>query len=91
MGIESHQAAIAEIERLGGKICVRLSPQDDSGPSRLITVDFTEAQITDSDLRHLAGLIGLVCLYLTDTQVTDDGLGPVPKQNPYFQDLSIIA
>jgi internalin A len=62
--------AIAEIERLGGKVTV-----DEKNPGRpVVAVDFTDTQVTDAGLEHLTGLTKLQSLNLEETQITDAGL-----------------
>ena len=81
---EQQQAAIAEIERLGGTVEI-----EDGGPEwlrgmagdermkvfdRVVSVRLLWTEITDDDLRHVSGLTNLQDLGLDNTQITDDGL-----------------
>ena len=62
--------AIAEIQKLGGKVAV-----DESSPGKpVISVDYKNTQVTDAGLAHLRGLTGLQLLGLGNTLVTDAGL-----------------
>ncbi len=67
----SEQAkAIAEIEKLGGKVTV-----DEKSPGRpAVEVDFRGTKVTDTGLIHLRQLPALNVLYLNGTRVTDAGL-----------------
>jgi hypothetical protein len=59
--------AIAEIEKLGGKVSL-----DESG--EVIKVSLFGTQITDAGLEHLKGLTSLKSLNVRGTGVTDAGL-----------------
>ena len=62
--------AVAEIERLGGKVTV-----DENSPDKaVIGVDLTNTNVTDAGLAHFKGLTQLQSLILAGTQVTDAGL-----------------
>src|SRR5208283_5438635 len=62
--------AVAEIEKVGGKVTF-----DEKSPGRpVISVDFTNTQVTDSALAHLERLTQLRDLSLWYTNVTDAGL-----------------
>ncbi len=67
---EDQAKAIAEIEKLGGKVTV-----DEKSPGKpAISVDLTGPQVTDTALIHLKGLTNLQSLELWHTKVTDAGL-----------------
>ena len=57
--------AVAEIEKLGGKVYYR-----DKG----LCVDFYDTPIADAELVHLSSLSDLGELVLADTEITDEGL-----------------
>jgi hypothetical protein len=62
--------AVAEIEKLGGRVKV-----DEKSPGKpVILVYLDGTQVTDAGLEHLKGLSQLRTLNLKDTQVTDAGL-----------------
>ncbi len=61
------EQAIAAIEKLGGDVQV-----DDN--NAVMVVGLVETQVTDADLKGLAGLTQLRALDLQGTQVTDAGL-----------------
>ena len=62
--------AIAEIQRLGGKVTF-----DDNAPGQPIyAVNFYDTRIGDEALKCVKGLTELKVLILAHTQVTDDGL-----------------
>ena len=62
--------AIAEIERLGGKV-----ERDDKSPGRPVTeVNFIWGGVGDSDLRVLRTFKNLTTLKLEETKITDAGL-----------------
>ena len=61
--------AIAEIEKLGGKVTV-----NESSPGRPATVNLGSTNVTDAALVHLAGMPRLESLDLHDTRITDAGL-----------------
>jgi beta-lactamase regulating signal transducer with metallopeptidase domain len=62
--------AVAEIEKLGGKVSV-----DEKSPDKpVIGVDLDSTKVTDTGLEHLRGLTKLQTLNLTRTKVTDAGL-----------------
>src|SRR5271157_3041520 len=62
--------AIAEIEKLGGKVAV-----DDKNPDKpVIDVDLMDTQVTDAGLSHLDRFPHLQSLNLYNTKVTDAGL-----------------
>jgi hypothetical protein len=67
----SEQAkAIAELEKLGGKVTI-----DDRSPDKpVIDVELTGTEVTDAGLEHLKGLTTLQMLDLSGTEVTDAGL-----------------
>ena len=73
---EKQQAAIAEIERLGGSVYFEPSGPDWlRGVFHSSSVSFgTESQITDVSLRHLKDLINVERLVLFNMQITDEGL-----------------
>ena len=60
--------AIAEIEKLGGKVLVNETSKAVFG------VDLSGAKVTDAGIEHLQGLTGLQWLSLNQTKVTDAGL-----------------
>lgn len=82
---DQQQAAIVEIERLGGWVVA-----EPGGPDwlrgmvgaqrmkvfdRVVVVDLKGTEITDDSLRHLSGMTNLEWLLdLRETQITDDGL-----------------
>ncbi len=59
------EAAIAEIEELGGSVTV-------GKPVVEVSLECTE--VTDAELEHLKGLTSLQSLHLSGTQVTDEGV-----------------
>ncbi len=62
--------AIAEIEKLGGKVTV-----DKKSPGKpVIRVDLHGSEVTDAALEHVKGLTELQTLNLWQTKVTDAGL-----------------
>ena len=61
---ECQQAAVAEIEKLGGNCTGK----------PVIAVSLYDTQITDADLEHLKGLPRLVNLQLDNTPITGPGL-----------------
>ena len=66
----TQEQAIAEIEKLGGKVTI-----DEKSPDKpVIRVDFSRTEVTDDGLEHLIGLTNLQTLILNDTKVTDKGL-----------------
>jgi hypothetical protein len=64
------ERAIAEIEKLGGKVDVEVNGQD----KRVIGVDLKHTKVVDASLEHVRELTMLQRLYLKETQVTDDGM-----------------
>ncbi len=61
--------AVAEIEKLGGKITI-----DEKSPNKaVIGVDFGHTQVSDAGLVHLEGLTRLQSLYLVGTVVNSWG------------------
>jgi len=71
-------AAIAEIEKLGGRV-----QYDEGNPDRtIVTVDLRGKQVTDAGLEHLKGLTNLRTLHLQHTQVTDAGVNELKKALP---------
>jgi hypothetical protein len=66
------ERAIAAIQRLGGTVRRRDTSAD--GYVRAKSVQMAFKKITDADLVHLSVLKGLIYLYPTATQVTDEGL-----------------
>ena len=64
------EAAIAEIERLGGKVRFDVNTLNKT----VFSVNFYETKITDDDLKNLAELRELKALILGGTRVTDAGL-----------------
>ena len=64
------QAAVAEIERLGGTVEV-----DETRPEKpVISVDLNRTKVTDAGLENLKGLTKRKELDLRFTKVTDTGL-----------------
>jgi hypothetical protein len=62
--------AIAEIEKLGGKVTV-----DEKRPGKpVIEVDLASTEVTDAGLEPLRGLLHVIGLSLDNTHVTDTGL-----------------
>jgi beta-lactamase regulating signal transducer with metallopeptidase domain len=62
--------AIAEIEKLGGKVIV-----DEKSPDKPVPlIDLRETKVTDAGLEHLKGFSQLQYLFLGHTDVTDAGL-----------------
>lgn len=66
----SKEEAIAEVERLGGK--VRIDGERDDQP--VWAVELQEAKIRNNDLRVLASFPMLEVLNLSETPIDDDGL-----------------
>ena len=67
---ESQAAAVAAIEKLGGKVTF-----DEKSPGRpVVKVTLYKTKVTDADLVCLTGLTRLRVLDLVGTQVTDAGL-----------------
>ncbi len=64
------KAAIAAIEKLGGKVTY----DDKSWARSIIGVRLRAVEVTDADLMHFEGLTSLMIVTLSDTQVTDAGL-----------------
>ncbi len=62
--------AIAEIERLGGKVTIDKGSPDKS----VIEVNLSNTHVTDAGLEHLKALTQLQELNLFSTKVTDAGL-----------------
>ncbi len=62
--------AIAEIQRLGGKVTF----DEEAQGKPIYAVDFSETNIGDDALKSVAGLTELKVLILARTQVTDSGL-----------------
>ena len=60
----------AEVEKLGGEVCVDQNSPDKS----VIFVILTDTKVTDVGLEHLKGLTRLQRLDLNGTKVTDAGL-----------------
>jgi len=69
----SKEEAIAEVERLGGK--VRIDGERDDQP--VWAVEFMESKIRNDDLRMLVSFPTLELLNLSETPIDDDGLSHV--------------
>ena len=69
------QQAIAEIEKLGGK--VRLNSE-----AKVVAIKLNSPQMTDDGLEHLKGLTNLKLLFLEETKVTDAGVAELQKSLP---------
>ena len=68
--LSPEQQAIAEIEKLGGRISYEIDPLT---PAR--RVDLANTQVNDADLVHLKDLTSVQFLLdLANTQISDDGL-----------------
>jgi Leucine-rich repeat (LRR) protein len=67
---EKQAKAIAQIERLGGKVQV----EENSPDSPVYSIDFSNAKISDEALQNLDSLPRLKVLILSGTKVTDAGL-----------------
>ena len=66
----SQAQAVAEVERLGGKVTI-----DEKNPKRPVKgVDLAKSEATDAELECLKALTSLAYLRLDNTQVTDAGL-----------------
>jgi hypothetical protein len=62
--------AIAEIEKLGGKVVI-----DKTSPGNpVLSVYFPGTKVTDAGLKHVKGLTQLKELYVRGSQITDAGL-----------------
>ncbi|HEV3255744.1 MAG TPA: hypothetical protein VG013_02575 [Gemmataceae bacterium] len=61
--------AVAEIERLGGKV-----GRDSAAGSAVVAIDLEGAKVRDADLRHLKGFAKLQTLVLSGTGIGDEGL-----------------
>ncbi len=67
---ERSAAAVAAIEKLGGKVEV-----DREAPGKpVIVVNLSQTKITDDAIEHLKSLADLQELYLNDTGITDAGV-----------------
>ncbi len=76
--------AIAEIEKLGGKLTI-----DNADPSNpVISAELVNATVTDEQLRHLRGLPQLKTLDLGGTKVSNAGLENL-NWLPQLQSLSL--
>ena len=68
--VETHEQAIAAIEKLGGKVNF-----DEKSLNRpVVSVDLNRTKVTDEELLHLKALTKLEYLNLDGTKVTDSGL-----------------
>ena len=68
---EADQAkAIAEIEKLGGRVTVDAKSPDEP----VIEVELPSSKVTDAELQHFAGLAQLQVLDLNGTKITDAGV-----------------
>ena len=78
--------AIAQIEKLGGKVVI-----DGQSPDKpVISVDFNNSHVTDAALSHLAGLTKLRVLDLSWTEVTSAGLAHL-KRLTKLQSLNLTS
>jgi hypothetical protein len=70
---EAEEAAAKLVKKLGGKFSREGKEAD--GP--VIVADLSKSEVTDKDLKKLAGLKSLMVLNLYDTAVTNKGLKDV--------------
>jgi hypothetical protein len=67
---EAEDKAVKAIKKLGGRIT-----RDEKAKGKpIVRVFLVGPKVTDAGLKHLAGLMWLTVLDLTDTKVTDAGL-----------------
>ncbi len=69
-GKAKQERAIAEIEKLGGKVEVDIKRTDRS----VVGVNLKHTKVIDASLELLKGLSTIERLYLRETRVTDDGM-----------------
>jgi hypothetical protein len=72
-GTSTETEAIAEIERIGGRVG-QLNPGQ--------SIDLSYTQVTDSGLEHLKGLTNLEWLDVNKTQITDARLADLEASLP---------